>query len=39
MRERRGVCRGLVGKPERKKPLGGPKRRGEDNIKMDFQDL
>ena len=27
----------LVGKPERKKPLGRPRRRWEDNIKMDLQ--
>jgi hypothetical protein len=25
-----------VGKPERKRPLGGPRRRCEDNIKMDL---
>jgi len=29
----------LVGKPERKRPLGRPKRRWEDNIKMDLQDM
>ena len=28
----------LVTKPERKKPLGRPRRRSEDNIKMDLQD-
>ena len=27
----------LVGKPERKRPLGRPRRRYEDNIKMDLQ--
>jgi len=27
----------LVGKPERKRPLGRPRRKWEDNIKMDFQ--
>ena len=32
--ERRGVYRVLVGKPEGKRPLGGPRRRWEDNIKM-----
>jgi hypothetical protein len=37
MWERRGVYRVLMGKPERKRPLGRPKRRWEDNIKMDFQ--
>ena len=36
MGEGRGVYRVLVGKPEGKGPLGKPKRRWEDNIKMDF---
>jgi hypothetical protein len=36
MGERRGVYRVLVGKPEGKRPLGGPRRRCEDNIKMDL---
>jgi hypothetical protein len=31
------VYRGLVGKPEGKRPLGRPRRRWEDNIKMDLQ--
>jgi hypothetical protein len=35
--ERRGVYRILVGKPERKRPLGRPKRKWEDNIKMGLQ--
>ena len=35
--ERRGVHRVLVGKPEGKRPLGRPRRRLEDNIKMDLQ--
>jgi hypothetical protein len=34
---RRGVYRILVGKPEEKRPLGGPRHRWEDNIKMDLQ--
>ena len=34
--ERRGVYRVLVGKPEGKRPLGIPRRRWEDNIKMDL---
>jgi hypothetical protein len=38
-RERRGVYRVLVGKPERKRPLGRPSRRWEDVIKMDLQEL
>ena len=37
--ERRGVYRVLVGKHEGKKPLGRPRRRWEDNMKMDFQEL
>jgi len=37
MGERRGVYRILVGKPEGIKPLGRPRRRWEDNIKMDIQ--
>jgi hypothetical protein len=36
-RERRGVYRVLVGKPEGKRPLGRPRRRWEDNIKKDLQ--
>ena len=37
MGERSGVYRVLVGKPEGKRPLGRPRRRWEDNIKMDLQ--
>jgi len=37
--ERRGVYRVLVGKPEGKRPLGRPRRRREDNIKMDLQEV
>ena len=37
MRERRGVYRVLVEKPEGKRPLGKPKRRWEDSIKTDLQ--
>jgi len=36
MGEGSGVCRVLVGKPEGKRPMGRPRRRWEDNIKMDF---
>jgi len=39
IRERRGVYRVLVGKPERNRPLGRPMRRCEDNIKMDLQEV
>ena len=39
MGERRGVYRGLVGKPEGKRPLGRPRLRWEDNIKMDLQEV
>ena len=34
-----GVHRVLVGKPEGKKPLGRPRRRWEDNIKIDLQEV
>ena len=37
MGQRKGVYRVLVEKPEGKRPLGRPRRRWEDNIKMDFQ--
>jgi hypothetical protein len=37
--ERRGVYRVLVRKPERKRPLGRPRRRWEDNIKVDLQEV
>ena len=33
------MYRVLVGKPEGKRPLGRPRRRCEDNIKMDLQDM
>jgi len=33
------VCRVLVGKPEGKRPLGTPRHRWEDNIKMDLQEV
>ena len=39
MGERSGVYRVLVGKPEGKRPLGRPRRRWEDNIKMDLQEV
>ena len=39
MGERRGVYRVLVGKPEGKRHLGRPRSRGEDNIKMDLQEV
>ena len=39
MGERRGLYRVLVGKPEGKRPLGRPRRRWEDNIKMDLQEV
>jgi len=37
--ERRGVYRVLVGKPEGRRPLGRPRRRWEDNNKMDLQEV
>jgi hypothetical protein len=39
MGERRGVQRVLVGKPEGKRPLRRPRRRLEDNIKKDLQEV
>jgi hypothetical protein len=39
MGERRGVRRVLVRKPEGKRPLERPRRRWEDNIKMDLQEV
>jgi len=39
MGERRGIYMVLVGKPEGKRPLGGSRRRWDDNIKMDLQDV
>ena len=37
--EGRGVHKVLVGKPEGKRPLGRPRRRWEDNIKMDLEEV
>ena len=39
MGERRGVYSVLVGNPEGKRPLGRPRHRWEDNIKMDLQEV
>jgi hypothetical protein len=39
MGEGREVYRVLVGKPEGRRPLGKPRRRWEDNINMDFQEV
>jgi len=39
MGERRGVFMVLVGKPEGKTPLGTPRHRGQDNIKMDLWEV
>jgi hypothetical protein len=36
MGKRRGAYRALVGKPEGRRPLGRPRRRCKDNIKMDL---
>jgi hypothetical protein len=36
---RRGIYRVFVGKPEGKRPLGRPRRRWEDDIKMDLQEV
>jgi hypothetical protein len=37
--EKRNVYSVLVGKSERKRPLGRPRRRWEDNIKMDLREI
>jgi hypothetical protein len=39
MGERKGAYRALVRKSEGKRPLGKPRRRWQDNIKMDLQEL
>jgi hypothetical protein len=37
--EKRDAYRILVGRPEGRRPLGRPRRRWEDNIKVDLQDV
>jgi hypothetical protein len=37
--EKRGAYRILVGRPEGRRPFGRPRRRWEDNIKMDLQEV
>ena len=37
--ERRGTYKDLVGSSAGKRPLGSPRRRWEDNIKLDFQEM
>jgi hypothetical protein len=37
--DRRGVYKVLVGKPEEKRPLERPRRRWDDSIKMDLQEV
>jgi hypothetical protein len=39
MGEGRGVYRVLVGRPEGKRPLGRPRHRWEDNIKLDLREI
>jgi hypothetical protein len=39
MAERTDLYRVLMGKPEGKRPLGRPRRKWEDNIKMHFQEV
>ena len=39
MGERRGAHTALVGKPEGRRPLGRPRSRWEDNIKMDLREV
>jgi hypothetical protein len=39
MGEERKVCKVLVGKPEGKRPLGRPRRRWEDGMRMDLREI
>jgi hypothetical protein len=39
MGDRKGVYRVMMGKPEEKRPLGRPRHRWEDNIKIDLQEV
>jgi hypothetical protein len=39
MGEERKVCKVLVGKPEGKRPLGRPRRRWKDGIRMDLREI
>jgi len=39
MEERRGACRGLVDRPEGRRPHGRPRRRWEDNVKIDIKEV
>jgi hypothetical protein len=39
MEKKTNVYRILVGKPEGKRPLGRPRRRWEDNIRMDIREI
>jgi hypothetical protein len=39
MGEKRDAYRILVGRPEERRPLGRPRRRWDDNIKMDLQEV
>jgi hypothetical protein len=39
MGEKRGAYTILVGRPEGRRPLGRPRRRLEDNIKMDLEEV
>jgi hypothetical protein len=39
MGEERKVCKVLVGKPEGKRPLGRPRRRWKDGVRMDLREI
>jgi hypothetical protein len=39
MGEMKNACKILIGKPERKRPIDRPRRRWEDNIRMDLREI
>ena len=39
MTERRGIYRVMAGKPEGMRPLGRPRRRWDENVKLDLQEV
>jgi hypothetical protein len=39
MTERKGIYRVMAGKPEGMRPLGRPRRRWDENVKLDLQEV